>query len=216
MSNSRSGDTLTPQLADSMWQIVLQVLAGAVRPLSVLNRSCHDLVRRVWWWCVCAACVFPMTAAWHHLVFYRPQCMLNPFGPDYTLSVIPQMISRDPALPWAILTALVVFAAGTRYPALQAAVWPVPIAFAPVSIWIWDIPFSGRLMCRLFHDGRFVVLGYTLKTTTWYAFGLIAYTVLLVALYVRMRTWTAASSSRGVAFAAAVQGAHSRVRKRQL
>jgi hypothetical protein len=44
------------------------------------------------------------------------------------------------------------------------------IATIPLSLWIWDIPFTGRIICRLGHDGRSPV-----NTHDLYIFAAIAF-----------------------------------------
>jgi hypothetical protein len=58
---------------------------------------------RTWWMIACTLSIIPVTAIFHHLLFYRPTCILNPFGPDYDLHTMLVWLSRDPSLPWAIL-----------------------------------------------------------------------------------------------------------------
>jgi hypothetical protein len=94
-----------------------------------------------------------------------------------------------------------------RHPELQAFVWPVPFAFAPLSIWIWDIPFTERIVCKIFHDGRFSVLGYTLRTTTWYIAGTIAYAGLVFTSYARRRERPSAAQPYSVTAAGSSEGA---------
>jgi len=171
---------------------VWTVVAALALPLRTMSRSPTHPVRQLWWRVVCGLLVFPFTAMLHHAVFYRPRCLLNPFGHEYTFTVIADMLSRDPALPWAIVLAFATYVAGMRHPGLQAFVWPVPFVFAPLSIWIWDIPFTERIVCRIFHDGRFSVLGYTLRTTTWYIAGTIAYAGLVFTGYARRERPSAA------------------------
>jgi hypothetical protein len=100
---------------------------------------------------------FPLTAMLHHAVFYKPTCILNNFGPDYTPDVIMAWLSLDPSPYVASIGALLIFMGAMRYPALRLAVLASLIATIPLTIWIWDIPFTERIVCRLGHDGRSVV-----------------------------------------------------------
>jgi hypothetical protein len=100
---------------------------------------------------------FPLTAIFHHAVFYKPTCILNNFGPEYTLDVLMEWLSLDPSPYVASLGAMVIFVLAMRYPALRLAVLAALIATIPLTIWIWDIPLTARIICRLGHDGRSVV-----------------------------------------------------------
>jgi len=108
------------------------------------------------WQLLCAFTVLPLTAILHNLVFYRSTCMLNPFGEE-ALSTYLTWLSRDPSIPWAIVCAGIVYAAGKRQPPLKTLVRPFVIGFSPLSIWIWDIPMSGRIICKSFHDDKLVL-----------------------------------------------------------
>jgi len=35
---------------------------------------------------------------------------------------------------------------------------PMFISFLPVTLWIWDIPFTHRIICRTLHEGNSVPL----------------------------------------------------------
>jgi hypothetical protein len=100
---------------------------------------------------------FPLTAIFHHAVFYRPTCILNNFGPEYTLAVVTAWLSSDPSPYVALIGGLAVFALALYYPALRLAVLAFLIATIPLTIWIWDIPFTERIVCRLGHDGRTMI-----------------------------------------------------------
>jgi hypothetical protein len=97
---------------------------------------------------------FPLTAVFHHAVFYQPTCMLNNFGDDYTAAVVMAWLSLDPSPYVALLGALVVFVLAMRYPASRLAIVAFLVATIPLTLWIWDIPFTGRIICRWGHDGR--------------------------------------------------------------
>jgi hypothetical protein len=113
---------------------------------------------------------FPLTAVFHHAVFYRPTCILNNFGPEYTPSVVATWLSLDPSPYVALIAALLVFIAAVRYPILRLAVLAFVIAMVPLTVWIWDIPFSGRIVCHLGHDGRSPV-----NSMDLYIFGAISF-----------------------------------------
>jgi len=111
------------------------------------------------WAIQCALLSVPFAAILHHAVFFRPTCMLNPFGPEYTPSVLANWITHDPSLPVALLIAALVFVAGLRLPLARSWVPAFLIAFVPLALWIWDVPFAGRPICACCHDGRLVLPG---------------------------------------------------------
>ena len=102
---------------------------------------------------VAALSAFPATALLHHLIFFRSQCMLNPFGPEYTPDVIRAWLVADPSPGWAAAAALTLFRMGRERRTVRAATTWFVIAFLPVTVWLWDLPFTGRVICTRFHDG---------------------------------------------------------------
>jgi hypothetical protein len=110
--------------------------------------------------------VMPLTAILHNLVFYHPTCLLNPFGPE-SVSAYQAWFFRDPSLGWAVVAATLMWAFAPR----SAVIWFL-IAFAPLTLWIWDIPGSGRTICRHFHDGRLIlpILGH-IRSRDFYMLG---------------------------------------------
>jgi len=122
------------------------------------------------WSVLCALLFLPLTAMFHNVVFYRAQCMLNGVGNDYSLTVVASWLSRDPS-PWVgVLAALAVFHLGNRVGAVRALVPPFLLAFLPLTVWIWDIPGTGRMVCHLVHDVR-PVLGVAMHSWHLYALG---------------------------------------------
>lgn len=95
--------------------------------------------------------ILPFTAIFHHAIFYQPTCLLNPFGPE-SLSAYETWLFRDPSLGWAVVAATLIWAFAPR----SVVIWFL-ISFAPLTLWILDIPGSGRTICRHFHDGRLIV-----------------------------------------------------------
>jgi hypothetical protein len=95
--------------------------------------------------------ILPFTAILHNAIFYHPQCLLNPFGPE-SLSAYEAWFFRDPSLGWAVVAATLTWVLAPR----SAVIWFL-IAFAPLTVWIWDIPGSGRFICRHFHDGKLIL-----------------------------------------------------------
>jgi hypothetical protein len=53
----------------------------------------------------------------------------------------------------------VVFVAGLRVPPARFGALAFLVAFAPLSLWIWDVPFAGRPICICCHDGRLILPG---------------------------------------------------------
>ncbi len=96
----------------------------------------------------------PLTAIFHHLIFYPPTCILNLFGPDYYFDVVRLWLQNDPSFPIAFVLALIAWLIARRF--VQIRSWSVAfiLAFLPLSVWIWDIPFTGRLICHALHDGK--------------------------------------------------------------
>lgn len=117
--------------------------------------------------------VLPFAAILHHAVFFRHTCMLNSFGAsDYTLHWTSVWLRSDPSLPFAITIALILYLVGRSRPRLRKATKYFNIAFAPLALWIWDIPGSGRIICHHFHDGRIALHSlhlYVLGLVIWLA-----------------------------------------------
>jgi hypothetical protein len=112
--------------------------------------------------------------------------MLNPFGADYTPHVVWVWLSRDPSLPCAVVIATLVWFIGKRIAAVKILVAPVFSSFLPLSLWIWDIPFTGRFICRHFHDGRLIFPGgIPISARYFYALGLLLYLVFTLAAFAR-------------------------------
>lgn len=126
------------------------------------------------WAALCALCVLPFAAVLHHLVFFRPTCMLNPFGPDYTPQVVIAWLRADPSLAWAVVLAGALHLTGRQMPGLRIAVAPLFATSLPVTLWLWDVPGTGRALCHAMHDGR---IG--LRTTHIYLVCLSGYLVAL-------------------------------------
>jgi len=124
---------------------------------------------------IALACFFPFTAILHHAFFYHPTCMLNNFGPDYTLSVVAHWLHSDPSPYLGLLGAMGTVALAMYSPILGDAALAFAIATIPLSLWIWDIPFTGRIICRLGHDGRLPVNTLDLYILAAISFGPIWY-----------------------------------------
>lgn len=148
----------------------------------------------IWWLILSALLVIPFTAVIHHAIFYRANCMLNPFGgADYFPSAIYAWLSRDPSLPWAIVAAISAYFLGKRYRTIKLLAAPIFISFLPVSLWIWDIPFTGRFICDQFHDDKLLILGNPMKTRYLYLLGVTIY----ASFFIRMMLGRNTASSGG-------------------
>lgn len=141
-----------------------------------------------WWVMLCILNIIPFTAIFHHFLFYRPSCMLNAFGADYTIPVVLEWLSRDPSLPWAIILTIVIYHIGNIYYWLRILFAPVFLSFLPLSIWIWDIPFTNRYICSHFHDHRVMILpGLSLSTKHFYLLGILLYIIFILYLLLKRR-----------------------------
>lgn len=105
--------------------------------------------------------------------------MLNPFGEDYTPGVVWTLLRRDPSVACAIVGMMVVYSLGRRWPLVRLSVSPLFLAFLPATIWILDIPFTGRFICHLWHDGRLTILGAPVQSRHIDTLCLFMYAVLL-------------------------------------
>jgi len=138
-----------------------------------------------WWGATCVLCVIPATAFLHHGVLYYQRCMLQPFSYGYEVNwqVLWAWAAHDAALPWAMIIAFGVHRLGIRLPSIKLAVAPVFISFLPISLWVWDIFFLNRPICRHLHDGKFVLWeGVPLRGRHFYVLGACVYVAFLVYL----------------------------------
>ena len=158
----------------------IAVIRGMIWPPAA-PIAAADRASRAWWGTLCVLLVIPFTAVLHHAVFFRPTCMLNHFNAtDYNLEGLRLWLSGDPSLYVALVVAVLVWYAGRRLEFVRLLAAPFWVSFLPFSIWIWDIPGSGRLICKLCHDGRVVLplLDLTVRTRHLYLVGMVAYAVL--------------------------------------
>jgi hypothetical protein len=106
--------------------------------------------------------------------------MLNRTGPEYDAPTIALWLSKDPSLPIAVGLAVIVYLVGRRWSLARSTVAPALIASLPLVIWIWDIPFTGRIICDSFHDGRLVIAGAVVTSGWIYLLSLLLYAMLLI------------------------------------
>ena len=133
------------------------------------------------WSIVAALLILPVTAVLHHLVFFPGMCMLNRIGEDYTPHVIALWLSRDPSFPIAIATSVVIWLTGKRWAWIRSYSALALAASIPLVLWIWDIPFTGRIICHSFHDRRLRLSDGTVVTTRWiYLASLILFCMLVL------------------------------------
>ncbi|MFP8878630.1 MAG: hypothetical protein VCE43_03755 [Myxococcota bacterium] len=158
-----------------------ETATDSVRP-SALDRH---------WGAVCFLAVFPLTAILHNSVFFPATCILNAFGQwgdDYTsLQLLRMWLLRDPALWIGFLLAHVAYHAGIRRPVWRLLLAAFLVAFLPLTVWIWDIPFTDRVICYSMHDGRLRFGAFTLSSKHVYFACSALYGVLLLAMRGRIR-----------------------------
>ncbi|MGD9648344.1 MAG: hypothetical protein AB7U73_21720 [Pirellulales bacterium] len=160
------------------------VLRGIVWPPAAPVGN-EALGQRAWWRTNSLLLVIPFTAAFHHAIFYRPTCMLNSFRPggeqatDYTAEATWLWLTGDPSLYLGIVAAVLVWVAGRRTGWVRRLAAPVFVSFLPLSVWIWDIPGSGRWICHTCHDGRLSLVGHVIRSRDLYLAGIAAYLLLL-------------------------------------
>jgi len=153
------------------WGSILRgILWPPQAPLAGADDTSH-----AFWRVACVTAVVPLVAALHHLFFQAPTCMLNNFGADYTLGVVAGWLRRDPSLAWGALLGVVAYRLGRERLWFRVLVTPAFVSFILFSLWIWDVPFTGRIVCRSFHDSRLVIGGVTVRTVHLYLVGAVPY-----------------------------------------
>ena len=165
-------------IRDGLWPTIKQILwPPFVRHVPVESN------KRLTWPVACTLSVIPLTAFLHHAVFYPHTCILDPFGPDYVPSVMYKWLSRDPSLPWSIIIMASAYAVGNRHDRFRLFILPVFISFLPLSLWVWDIPFTNRTICSHFHSGRLVIFDEILITRRYfYLFGFVVWLSFVISL----------------------------------
>lgn len=110
-----------------------------------------------WWRTICLLSILPVAAAFHNVVLpaSRSTCMLNPLHvPDWSLDMMYLWLSMDPSLLLAMVVMASVYTVGLHVGLMRALVAPGFICSLMYSLWIWDIPFTGRVICHTIHDNR--------------------------------------------------------------
>lgn len=143
-------------------------------------RNQPSAMRKSLWTVTCALNILPLTAILHNRIFFRSMCILNEFGSDYTRAVIMNWLTHDPSLPVAMALVIGLYFVGRKFAAVQVPALVFFFAFLPLSVWIWDIPFTNRVICQSFHDGRSVITSKVL-----YIFGPASW--LAVVLFTRLK-----------------------------
>jgi len=154
-------------------------------PKAPLIETSHDIWGR-WWRITCVIAVIPITAFINYKL--KSGCLLNALGPDYNFSTIPLVLKRTVALPWAIVLAILTYHLGKKYLWIRIMAAPVFLSFLTFSIWVWDIPFSNRAICRYLHDGHSAgLIGMTLRGRNIFAADVIIYILFLTYILIFVR-----------------------------
>ncbi len=156
--------------------VVAPPLAPAADPLT-------DRAARRWWLATSVLCFFPFGAVLHNRVWWKPICMMNPFGVDYTdWETLKMWLSQDATPSSAALACLCMFLVGRRWWWVRAMAAPIFVCGLPLSVWLWDIPGSGRWVCLNLHNNRLLLWpGQPLTTPLL--------TVLYLAMYIPLAAW---------------------------
>jgi hypothetical protein len=148
------------------------------------------------WLIQCCLLVLPLTALIHYALLSH-RCMLNLFGDDYNPATLWLLFRSDPSLPWAIVILVVVYRLGKPSPGLRRIAAPAFLASLPLTVWLWDIPGTGRYICHHFHDGRVIpMLGFALSTKYVAAFCLFLYVVFQAVLSMKRTRMPARAAAR--------------------
>lgn len=102
--------------------------------------------------------------------------MLNPHqATDYSFEAIAWLITNDPSIALGFAVTAMVSTAGVRFSQLRVWVFAFVFAFLPLTIWLWDIPATGRFVCEHFHDGRAHI-----RSAHLYAVGIAAFLIIVL------------------------------------
>jgi len=134
------------------------------------------------WLRTCRLLVVPYTAVLHHALFFPGTCLWVPFeATPHRTTDLRRFVREDGSLVWSIALAAATYRLGQRRPKVQRLFGPLVTGLLPLSLWIWDVPFSERAMCRYLHDGKLSIKGCPVRTAHIYSLSAILYMVLLVA-----------------------------------
>jgi len=141
------------------------------------------------WLISCVVLMIPVAAIAHHAIFYHSVCMIKPFDEmGYTYNGVSLWLRRDPSLYMAGLLSMLTYSVGLRIPSIRILVVVFIVSFIPLTVWIWDIPFSSRWICRTAHDGRMMLAeGVPLKSRHFYLLGMSLFGVSMLVLSRRRR-----------------------------
>ena len=142
------------------------------------------------WRLVCIAAFLPLMTIWHHAVFFRPQCILNPQrAVDYTFESITHLLTTNPAIYVAGFMCIACYYLGNRLMQYRYLLVLFCIAFAPLALWIVDIPFTERWICRTLHDDQIMLFADTpLRSRYFYLLGATLFTGLFFRYRGRMHS----------------------------
>ena len=116
--------------------------------------------------------------------------MMNPFGADYTdWETFKMWLSQDATPSSSVLLCMCMSWLGRRMWFVRALAAPVFVCGIPMSLWLWDIPGSGRWVCLHLHDNRLILWpGQPLTTKFLMLVG--------IAMYVPLAAWSVARFRR--------------------
>lgn len=133
----------------------------------------------------CALLVVPYAAVLHHALFFPRTCMWVPFEVDSDReSDLSRLLREDGSLPWAVVAASATYRLGKRHPVIRRLCASLFTSTLPLSVWIWDVPFSRRVLCEHLHDGKISLGGHEVRTAHIYVSSAFLYAALLT-----LRTW---------------------------
>jgi hypothetical protein len=142
---------------------------------------------RYYWVAYNALLVIPFTAILHHVVFFPPTCIFNAFGIAYSFSALAVFFHNDPSLAYAIILCIIHYQLGKSRSWLRLLSAPGFVSLLPLSIWLWDIPFSNSFICTHFHDGGLVISDCVIRTRYFYVLAGIIYMLISGMMVLRSR-----------------------------
>jgi len=132
------------------------------------------------WRRTCALLVLPGAAVLHHALFFPRTCMWVPFeGDDSRAADVRRLVCEDGSLSWAIALAAGTYRLGEWRPGMRRLFTPLVPGLLPVTLWLWDLPFTRRALCEHLHDGKLTVSGHSVRTAHVYVLSAGLYVALL-------------------------------------